>query len=173
MSRGPSKAVQGVIDEARALSGEFDKLSQAVSERIGLTPIELLAMDVISRGEPVTAGRLSQELNLTTGAITGLVDRLERDGYVHRLADSQDRRRVLVAPTAKETSVSELYGPLASSLQRAVAGYSKEEMATLTEFLRRLRTAVAGSAQAIREGGSRPGLDTRVAKVRRTRTAGE
>ena len=155
MSRGNSAA--HVLDEARGLSGDFDKLSQAVAERVGLTATELLAMDLISRGSNVTAGDLARELNLTTGAITGLIDRLERGGYARRRADAVDRRRVLVTPTTKEVRVSELYGPLARALRNAVAGYSEAELSTLIDFLRKLRTAVAESAGAIRAGApSRP-----------------
>jgi DNA-binding MarR family transcriptional regulator len=142
-----------LLDEARALSGDFDKLSQAVAERVGLTSTELLAMDLISRGPDVTAGRLATELNLTTGAITGLIDRLERGGYARRHADATDRRRVLVTSTAKEARLSALYSPLSRSLRKTVAGYSDAELSTLIDFLRKLRAAVAESAEAIRAGG--------------------
>jgi DNA-binding MarR family transcriptional regulator len=144
-----------LLAEARGLSGEFDKLSQAVAERIGLSQTELLAMDLISRGEHVTAGHLARELNLTTGAITGLVDRLEKAGYARRHADPDDRRKVLVTATAREKRIRELYGPLGSSLRAAISGYSDAELDTLTDFLARLRSAVAGSADAMKRA-SRP-----------------
>ena len=155
MSSG-SRNVAGarLLEEARGLSGEFDKLSHAVAERVGLSPAELLAIDLVSRGESVPAGHLARELNLTSGAITGLIDRLERAGYVRRKSDPTDRRRVLVAATAKETRVRELYGPLAAGLRQAISGYSEKELETLTDFLRKLRAAVGGSAEAIRDGAS-------------------
>lgn len=141
-----------LLDEARGLSADFDKLSQAVSTEIGLSPMELLAIDLISRSEKCTAGFLARELNVTTGAITGLIDRLERAGYARRATDPEDRRRVLVVPTAKEARVSQLYRPLAVSLRRVVDSYSEKDLAMLTGFMRQLRSAVSGTAETIRTG---------------------
>jgi DNA-binding MarR family transcriptional regulator len=151
MSRGlKARATADLLDEARGLSGDFDKLSQAVSEQVGLSSTELLAMDLISRNGKLTAGQLARELHLTTGAITGLVDRLERAGFARRASDPTDRRRVMVTATAQEARVGELYRPLAANLRRAIEGYSERDLATLTEFIRRLRSVVAGTAESIR-----------------------
>ena len=149
-----AKVVSDLLAEARSLSGDFDQLSQVVSEKVGLSPTELLAMDLISRQGRVTAGMLARELHLTTGAITGLIDRLEQAGFARRSADPTDRRRVIVTATAKERRVSELYGPLATALRRAVEGYSEKDLAILTEFIRRLRAVVANSAEGIRRNAT-------------------
>jgi DNA-binding MarR family transcriptional regulator len=138
-----SSATNELLAEARALSGDFDRLSQAVAERVGLSPIELLAMDLVSTAGQLSAGQLARELRLTTGAITGLVDRLERAGFARRVADPDDRRRVLVTATSKERKVGALYAPLAAGLRRAIDRYSDRDLATLTDFIRRLRSAVA------------------------------
>ena len=149
MSRG-SKSASQLLDEARALSGDFDRLSQAVADRVGLSATELLAMDLVSRQGQMTAGQLATELQLTTGAITGLVDRLQKAGYVRRVADPDDRRRVFVRATAKEARVGELYRPLAAGLRRAIEGYSEQELAMLTEFIGKLRSAVGGTIEGVR-----------------------
>ena len=138
------------------MSGDFDQLSQVVSEEVGLSPTELLAMDLISRDGRVTAGMLARELHLTTGAITGVIDRLERAGFARRSADPTDRRRVIVTATAKERRVGELYRPLAIALRRAVEGYSEKDLATITEFIRRLRAVVANTAEGIRHNATKP-----------------
>jgi DNA-binding MarR family transcriptional regulator len=143
-------AASGLLDEARALSGDLDKLSQAVSDRVGLSSRELLAMDLISRNGQVTAGELAEELHLTSGAITGLIDRLERAGFARRVSDPNDRRRVLVAATAKEKRIAGLYEPLAAGLRRTVDAYSEQELATLTDFLRKLRAVIGGAAEGLR-----------------------
>jgi DNA-binding MarR family transcriptional regulator len=148
-----ARAVQALLHEARALSGDFDSLSEAVAEQVGLNQTDLLAMDLISRGERVTAGQLAERLHLTSGAITGLIDRLERAGFVRRAADPTDRRRVLVVSTAKEERISKLYGPLASGLRRQAQRYPEKELALLTDFLRDLRAVVAKSVASIRENG--------------------
>lgn len=149
-----AQAVADLLAEARGLSGDFDKLSQVVSEEVGLSTTELLAMDLISRAGRVTAGTLARELHLTTGAITGLIDRLQRAGFARRSADPTDRRRVIVRATAKERRVSELYGPLAAELRRAVEGYSERDLGTLTEFIRRLRAVVGNTAEDIRRNAT-------------------
>lgn len=154
MSRGPT--ISRILDEARDLSVEFDKLSQAVAERIGLTSTELLALDLISRGSDVTAGHLARELHLTSGAITGLIDRMERNGYARRRHDPSDRRRVFVTATPKEVKLSELFSPLSRDLRNTMAAYSDAELDTLIDFLGKLRKAVAESTAAIRAGSSVP-----------------
>ena len=151
MSRGSPKAAVAaeLLGEARGLSGDFDRLSQAVAGKLSLTQTDLLAMDFISRDNEVTAGQLARELNLTTGAITGLIDRLQKGGLARRVDDPNDRRRVLVRATAKEQRISELYRPLALSLRRAIDDYSEDELALLTEFLRKLRSVLRATTESI------------------------
>jgi DNA-binding MarR family transcriptional regulator len=85
----------------------------------------------------MSAGELSREAGLTSGAITAVIDRLERLGYVQRIADPKDRRRVLVELTdkAKRTS-EELFGPLGDQLGPMLARYSDDELRLVTEFHR-------------------------------------
>ncbi len=153
MSReSKSAAASQLLEEARALSGDFDRLSQAVADRVGLSATDLLAMDLVSRRGQMTPGDLARELHLTTGAITGLVDRLHKAGFVRRVADADDRRRVFVRATAREARVGELYRPLAAGLRRAIEGYSEQELAMLTGFIRTLRSAVGGTIDGVRKG---------------------
>jgi DNA-binding MarR family transcriptional regulator len=153
MKSRPAKAsASQLLDEARALSTDFDQLSQAVADRIGLSPVDLLAMDLIARRGRLSAGDLARELHLTTGGITGLVDRLQGAGFARRVADPDDRRRVLVEATARERRVGELYAPLAAGLRKAVERYSERDLAMLTEFIRALRSAVALTADGVRRG---------------------
>jgi DNA-binding MarR family transcriptional regulator len=141
------------MDEARALSSEFDQLSQAVANRVGLAPADLLALDLITSRGRLSAGELARELHLTSGAITGLVDRLQAAGFARRVGDPDDRRRVLVEATARERRVGELYAPLAAGLRRAIESYSDRDIATLTGFIQALRSAVALTAEGVRRGG--------------------
>lgn len=148
-------ATAGLLAEARALSTDFDRLSHAVAERVGLSQTDLLAMDLISSNSHVTAGQLARHLHLTSGAITGLIDRLERSGFARRQSDPKDRRRVVVVPTAKGDRVGELFGPLGLGLRRTTEGYSEKDLAMLTEFLSKMRTAIAATVEGIRESSQR------------------
>src|SRR4029450_6587237 len=72
---------------------------QAIADRSGLHVHELRCLNVLAQAGPLTAGELGQQLGLgTTGAVTRMVDRLERAGYVHRQIDPRDRRRVIIQP---------------------------------------------------------------------------
>jgi len=70
-------------------------------------------------------------------------------GLARRVDDPNDRRRVLVRATAKEQRIGELYRPLALGLRRAIDGYSEDELALLTEFLRKLRSALRATTESI------------------------
>jgi len=147
-------ATARLLAEARDLSGDFDRLSQAVAERVGVSQTDLLAMDLISRDGHVTAGQIASHLHLTSGAITGLIDRLERSGFAKRQADPKDRRRVVVVSTPKGDRISELFVPLALALRRTTEGYSEKDLATLTDFLTKMRSAVANTVENIRNSNS-------------------
>ena len=145
-------AVETLLAEIRELSSDFDSLSQAVADRVGLSATDLLAMDLISRTDRVTAGQIGGHLHMTSGAITGVIDRLERAGLAKRAPDSEDRRRVLVMPTTKENQIRELYDPLVTALQKAAMSYSDEDLAVLNTFIGQVRAAVTETTQGIRRG---------------------
>lgn len=68
------------------------------AEALGLAPADLVCMCLLHLRGPSTPGWLAKMTGLSTGAVTGVVDRLERAGYVTRAQDPQDRRRVIVRP---------------------------------------------------------------------------
>jgi DNA-binding MarR family transcriptional regulator len=110
-----------------------------VAERLGLSLIEHKCLDYIarpSRTEPVTAGELAEITGLTTGAITGVINRLTRAGYVRREKNPADRRQVWIVPVAAR--LSRIY-PLFAGLQRGLAEvcghYSESELAVIRKFL--------------------------------------
>src|SRR6266513_2056630 len=79
--------------EAAAKSATFN---QSVAERLGISVSDLECLDVIKLQGTVTAGDLAAATGLTTGAITGVIDRLEKAGFAQRKRDQIDRRKVLV-----------------------------------------------------------------------------
>jgi DNA-binding MarR family transcriptional regulator len=151
MSRATRQArIRDLLEEARALSGDFDALSAVVAARVGLNQSDLLALDLISRDGGVTAGQLADRLHLTTGAITGVIDRLEKAGFARRADDPHDRRRVLVRPTTKEARISQLYGSLSTGMRALADRYSNGQLELLTDFVRDLRAVVEKSTDGIR-----------------------
>lgn len=110
--------------------------TNAVSQRVGLSATEFEAIDVISRNQPMTAGKLAVFCGLTTGAITGLVDRLVNAGYIKRKSDPNDRRKVLLTPIEngmRNKKIRRLYTPIAEGYEKVASSYSKEELALLID----------------------------------------
>ena len=81
-----------------ASAGQSVLFRQALADRVGLNATDLACAGILSESGRLTAGRLAEVTGLTTGAVTGVVDRLERAGYVRRTSDPEDRRRVIVEP---------------------------------------------------------------------------
>jgi DNA-binding MarR family transcriptional regulator len=126
------------LNEAlRDASGRSVLFSQAVADSAGMNPTDLESLDLLARNGPMTAGRLAELTGLTTGAITGLVDRLERRGYARREPHPTDRRSVIVQPLT-ENAERDL-GPAYVSMNQAMDGllsrYSDEELAVILDFM--------------------------------------
>jgi len=139
--------------EIRRMSAQGVLLSAAVAERVGLSSSDLECLDfiVMAGDEPITAGQLAAATGLTSGAITGLVDRLERAGFVRREPDLVDRRKVRVAPVATAIGrLGDYYTPLAQRTEALWARYSEEELRTILDFTRRSVAVAAEEAARIR-----------------------
>jgi DNA-binding MarR family transcriptional regulator len=125
----------------RDVSGQGVLYSQAVAGRLGMNSTDLECLDHILRG-PVTAGRLAGLTGLTTGAITGVIDRLERFGLARRERDPNDRRKTVVRALPV---VLERIGPLFEPMERAamavLSGYRDDELALILDFLTRAHAA--------------------------------
>lgn len=138
-------------------------LSQAAADRLGMASSDIECYDLLSLHGPMTAGRLAEITGLTTGAITGVVDRLERAGYARRARDAQDRRRVIVEPLLeRRAEAAPIFGPLAQATLALLARYSDEEIALLLDFWQRANTMTQAQIDRIRlearsEARSTPG----------------
>jgi DNA-binding MarR family transcriptional regulator len=112
----------------------FDKLAAA---RLGLSIGDLQCINIVESRRGVTAGELAVESGLTTGAVTAVIDRLERAGYARRVRDERDRRKVIVEVTpAFYAAARDIWGPVAADWQAALAErFSADELATIVAFL--------------------------------------
>lgn len=120
----------------RELNSRTIMFHHAVGEQMGLSATEHKAADILRRFGPMTAGELAEQTGLTTGAVTGLVDRLERSGFVRREHDQKDRRRVIVKPVenGKYNEVHELVEPLNEAMARVLSQYDQHELDTIADF---------------------------------------
>jgi DNA-binding MarR family transcriptional regulator len=112
----------------------FDNLA---ADRLGVNRTDLHCLNAIENGGGLTAGQLASEAGLTTGAVTGVIDRLERAGYARRIPDPTDRRRVRLEVTPEfYARAGEIWGPLAADWKAALASFTDAELERITEFLR-------------------------------------
>ena len=141
------------IDLLRELAASLDALTNAASPHAGLNRTDIRALDIINMQEGLTAGQLAARLKLTTGAITGVLDRLERAGHARRTHDQDDRRRVMVEPTAEARRYgSVVFGELGRELDDLLARYSRRERALIDSFLRSINDIVAQRADELSDG---------------------
>src|SRR5215831_14493045 len=111
------------------------------AEEVGLNPSDLGCLCLLLLHGPIPAGRLAELTGLTTGAVTGVIDRLERAGFAQRVLDPNDRRKVIVKPD--EAKVEQELLPRFAQLNSATKpgfykGYKEEELAAIGDFLLRL-----------------------------------
>jgi len=126
-------------DLLRLQSGLALVLHRAVAERFELHPTDLKCLDVAAREPGLTAGRIAEVTGMSTSAVTALLDRLERRGFVERRRDPQDRRRVFVTSTGRhEQQLDEIYGPLGAATAAVLDRYDDGQLALIHEFLSRL-----------------------------------
>ena len=137
MASRKRKLFEQLIYEVRRSQAATDRYDQAVADAIGLNRTDMRCLDVIQREGRVPAGRLADETGLTTGAITTVLDRLERAGYARRVRDPSDRRRVLVelTPEAFQGSVN-YYAAHMELSERLYRRYTEEQLEMFLEWVR-------------------------------------
>lgn len=138
------------VDLLRELAASLDALTNAASPHAGLNRTDIRALDIINMQEGLTAGQLAARLKLTTGAITGVLDRLERSGHAQRSHDKEDRRRIMVTPTPEARQYgSVVFGELSSELDQLLADYSERDRELIDRFLRLITDIVAQRADEL------------------------
>ena len=133
--------LQAEVHAQSALTAFFH---EAIAERLGLNPTDQKCLDLIARSsaagvaEPMTPGHLAKATQLTTGAITGVLDRLEQAGYVRREHDPEDRRRVIIvaSPERIKRDVAPAFQCVSEAYAGRCSAYSDEELRLLIDFAR-------------------------------------
>lgn len=137
----------------REMSSTSVLLSQAIAGRLGMNSTDLEALEILHRLGPMTAGGLAEATGLTTGAITGIVDRLERDGYARRARDAHDRRRVIVRPEFEHgiRTIAPLFASMGEAMGALLARYSDEELAVVLDFVTRANAVTHAETAKLRD----------------------
>lgn len=170
--RGPNP---GVSAERRRLEGEFllamrragavmQLLGQVSAERIGINATDLNCLNLVALTGRLTAGDLARQTGLSTASITGVLDRLEEGGFVRRVRDPHDRRRVIVelggGPGLREVGTT--FGPVVRAWLATAAEYSDDELRLLLEFQGKVEQVMRGQLSRLRgDGGTPPAPEER------------
>jgi DNA-binding MarR family transcriptional regulator len=108
----------------------------AVAQRVGLGPSDSQFVSLLNLNGPLTPGRLAELTGLTTGTVTGVIDRLETGGFVRRERDATDRRRVLVTPDPNGMArLTEAYREHGDHMEAVLATRSASDLRTIAAFL--------------------------------------
>jgi len=134
--QGPDGLLARVMMAGRESGTRSILFHQAAAEVIGLNATDTRCLDLILRNGPATPSQLAELTGLTTGAVTVLIDRLEKAGFIERKPHPQDRRKTLLVPTAKvQKNCGLLYQSMALSMAQLMGKYSQKELLFLEGFL--------------------------------------
>ncbi len=135
--------------------------NQAIADRLGLAVTDLHCINLLELEGPMTAGRLAELLALTTGAVTGVLDRLERAGLVRREADPSDRRRVIarLVPEGME-KVRAAFAAVGSGAQVMYSRYDDGQLALLIDYAERSAELTRGLTTEMRSTSGLAATDT-------------
>jgi DNA-binding MarR family transcriptional regulator len=156
--------LEALGQEMRKVSAQSVLLSQTVADRVGIHPTDLECLDILNWTGPVTAGRLAELTGLTTGAITGVVDRLERAGFAFRERDVHDRRKVIIqlSPSRDaERMIGPLYASLARRMDELFGGYSDAQLALILDFATRSNAIALEEITRLRDEAPKRGAEPR------------
>ncbi|WP_018630520.1 MarR family winged helix-turn-helix transcriptional regulator [Niabella aurantiaca] len=129
---------ENLSDLGRAVSDATILMHEAIARSAGLTGVDHKYLSLVLRQGPLTAGELSGETGLTTGAVTAMIDRLENRKLVSRQPDKTDRRKVLiVADKARAKKLFERSNQwLKAEVEKLISTYSKKEVQLIAGYLR-------------------------------------
>jgi DNA-binding MarR family transcriptional regulator len=141
---------QAISSNLRDLALTLTVLGSALAARLNLNRNDLRALDILIEQRGMTAGQLASQLKLTTGAITGVIDRLELAGHAVRMHDDEDRRKVVVRATRKAVeSRDEALGSVRVELGQLLEGYSEDELDLIHSFLEKAGQMLARQAEQL------------------------
>ena len=161
MSREREQLYAELGNEVRASQRATDIVDDLICQLLGINRTDSRCLDILDQHGSMSAGDLAEASRLSTGAITAVIDRLERAGYARRVPDPADRRRVLVELTPRAYAVAselmvepmrKLYTPMADR-------YSDEQLRLIMEFTRAGRELQERHAEWLRARLSERGAD--------------
>ena len=152
MSKKREELLRELEEENRKSTAESMFLLQAVAERSGMNLTDLQSITILTSTGPITAGRLAEEMGLTTGSVTGVIDRMERAGYVRREKDPDDARRVIVRPISEklESAGAGFFASQGRVLEELMSEYEERDLALFLDLMRKANAMTREETARIR-----------------------
>lgn len=154
MSTDRQELIASLTRAMRESSAQGVLFSLAVAARAGIASSDLECLDIILLGGRATAGELAKATGLTSGAMTGVLDRLEKAGFVQRQRDTVDRRKVwlTVLPEA-ERRIGPMFHALGAAIDAVLADYDTATLATMLDFYARARRVLVRETEKLQPAG--------------------
>lgn len=151
--------LEQAIDRENRRSGALSTLhNHACAAAVGIHPTDWQAIDVLDAVGPLAAGELARRLGLSSGAATGVIDRLERQGFVARVRDPADRRKVVVELDPDGwPGVALPFDALLHDVEALLARFDDGELGAVAAFLAGMNDAIERSIERMRDAADRPG----------------
>ncbi|MFF4352017.1 MarR family winged helix-turn-helix transcriptional regulator [Streptomyces sp. NPDC001530] len=123
----------------------------ASARACGLGATDLYALNILQLSGAMTPGELAERTGLTTGPTTRLIDRLEQAGYVRRVPDAGDRRKIIVEPVGKPLELDRVMTPARQRIGEILGGFTPEQLDALFDYFTRAAQAYQEAAEQLRD----------------------
>jgi DNA-binding MarR family transcriptional regulator len=147
------KKTEAISELARQFSDATIFMHETIASKAGLPGTDHKYLGIIAQQGAMTAGQLAELTGLTTGAVTGLIDRLEKKKLVKREYDKNDRRKVMIVPNFE--NINKVLGPIFSELQKRIVNllshYSEKEVDIIEQYLRETVELMNGFSEEIKK----------------------
>ena len=151
-ARTRQRSASEIREALRELRIQLSLLNYRVGSQMELKDVDLDCLDIIEAYGPLSPSALARRAGLHPATMTGILDRLERRGWISRERDPSDRRAVVVRTDRKRyAELLRLYGGLSRSMNRILADYSDSELEVIADFMHRTVDAGQQAAEALAE----------------------
>jgi DNA-binding MarR family transcriptional regulator len=164
--------MQELENAMRRVSSQGAMFAKTVADRAGISSADMDCIDFVNVEGRMTAGRLAELTGLTTGAITGVVDRLEKSRFVRRERDETDRRKVFIVPVAERMmEMGRPFELVRRVMQKQCDAYSEAELNFLVRYGNESYQSMLEATTQLNSAGeaAMPKKPDRSAKTRRAR----
>jgi DNA-binding MarR family transcriptional regulator len=156
--------LEALQQAGRDLSTATVLFHAAMAEQFGLNATDWKCAEILGRMGPLTAGELAELTGLTTGAITGVIDRLEQAGFARRERDPHDRRKVVVQRLPeRDQEIKQRFEALLHGYTELLSTYSDQELAFILDYINRSRAVTQEATATLRAKAKSAGQSRQVA----------